>query len=99
MAGLATASGGTLVPTVAQSNTDFFIYQVPNLTDDTGARPQFGGLQVDRTAGRIFVNEERAGNGRGYDIAAIAAIGTSTATNDLDIVSTNPGNGGLALVP
>jgi hypothetical protein len=96
---LATASGGTLVPAVAQGNTDFFIYQVPNLTNDAGARPQFGGLQVDRTAGRIFVNEEIAGNGRGYEIATIAAIATSTATNDLDIVSTNPGNGGIALVP
>jgi hypothetical protein len=63
---LATAPGGTMTPTAAQSNTDFFIYQVPNLTeDDVGARPQFGGLQVDRAAGRIFVNEENAGNGRG----------------------------------
>ena len=95
---LATASGGTLMPAVAQSNTDFFIYQVPNLMNDAGARPQFGGLQVDRTAGRIFVNEEIAGKGRGYEIATIAAIGTSTATNDLEIVSTNPGNGGIALV-
>jgi hypothetical protein len=95
---LATAAGGTLTPAVAQSNTDFFIYQVPNLTNNAGARPQFGGLQVDRTAGRIFVNEQIAGNGRGYDIATIAAIGTSTTTNDLDIVSTNPGNGGIALV-
>jgi hypothetical protein len=95
---LATASGGTLMPAVAQSNTNFFIYQVPNLTNDAGARPQFGGLQVDRTAGRIFVNEEIAGKGRGYEIATIAAIGTSTAANDLEIVSTNPGNGGIALV-
>jgi hypothetical protein len=95
---LATTSGGMVMPSVAQSNIDFFIYQVPNLTNDSGARPQFGGLQVDQTAGRIFVNEEIAGNGRGYDIATIAAIGTSTAANDLDIVSTNPGNGGIALV-
>ena len=45
------------------------------------------------------MNEEIAGKGRGYEIATIAAIGTSTATNDLEIVSTNPGNGGIALVP
>lgn len=96
---LATPSGGTLMPAVEKSNTDFFIYQVPNLTNDFGARPQFGGLQIDRVAGRIFVNEEIAGKGRGYDIATIGAIGTSTSTNDLDIVSTNPGNGGIALVP
>jgi hypothetical protein len=55
-------------------------------------------LQIDRAAGRISVNEEIAGNGRGYDIATIAAIGTLTAVNNLDIVSTNPGNGGIALV-
>jgi hypothetical protein len=95
---LATAAGTALTPTIVQSSTDFFIYQVPNLADDAGARPQFGGLQVDRTAGRIFVNEEVAGNGRGYDIASIVGIGTATATNDLDIISTNPGNGGIVLV-
>jgi len=86
------------MPTVQQSNQDFFIYQVPKLNDDQGARPQFGGLEVDRVAGRIFVNEQQAKKGRWYDIATIEAIGTSTATNDLDIVSTNPGNGGIALV-
>jgi hypothetical protein len=95
---LATAQSGTLTPALGQSNMDFFIYQVPNLADDAGARPQFGGLQIDRAGGRIFVNEEIAGNGRGYDIATIGAIGALTAVNDLDIVSTNPGNGGIALV-
>ena len=95
---LATVAGGSLTPTVAQSNVDFFIYQVPNLADNTAVRPQFGGLQIDRTAARLFVNEQQAGNGRGYDIATIAAIGTATAANDLNIVSTNPGNGGIALV-
>ena len=83
---------------LGQSNTDFFIYQVPNLAADTSARPQFGGLQIDRDTGRIFVNEEIGGNGRVYDIATIAAIGTSTDANDLDIMSTNPGNGSIALV-
>lgn len=95
---LATAAGGSLTPTVAQSNTDFFIYQVPNLANNGAVRPQFGGLQIDRVAARLFVNEQKAGKGRGYDIATIAAMGTSTAANDLNIVSTNPGNGGIALV-
>jgi sugar lactone lactonase YvrE len=95
---LTTPAGGILVPTVARSNAEFFIYQVPNIADDTGALPQFGGLQIDRAAGRIFVNEEVAGNGRWYDITTIAAIGMSTVTNNLNIVSTNPGNGGIALV-
>jgi sugar lactone lactonase YvrE len=104
---LATAAGIALTPKPrdfpgdfpdVRSNRDYFIYQVPNLTNDVGARPQFGGLQVDRAAGRIFVSEEIAGNGRGYDITAIAAIGISTAANDLNIITTNPGNGGIALV-
>jgi len=95
---LATAAGETLSPTVEQSNTDFFIYQVPKLANDTDVRPQFGGLQVDQAVGRIFVNEQIAVKGRGYDIATIAGIGTTTAANDLDIVSTKFGNGGIALV-
>jgi sugar lactone lactonase YvrE len=95
---LSTMAGGGLTPTLLQSNDAFSIYQVPNLGNDLGARPQFGGLQVDRVAGRIFVNEQIANKGRGYDIATIAAMGTSTAANDLDIVSTNPGNSGIALV-
>ena len=95
---LTTGPGESLTPTVPQSNVDFFIYQVPNLDNNQAGRPQFGGLQIDRTAARLFVNEQIAGKGRGYDIATIAAIGTATAANDLDIVSTNPGNGGIALV-
>ena len=96
---LATAAGGSpLEPNTGQSGTEYFIYQVPNVADNAGPRPQFGGLQVDRAAGRIYVNEEIGGSGRGYDIGTIAAIGTQTGTNDLAIVSTNPGNGGMALV-
>ena len=90
---LSTGVGGSVKPT-----GDFFIYQVPNLDNDTGAIPQFGGLQVDREAKRIYVNEEVAHKGRGYDIETIETIGTNTAVDDLDIVSTNPGNGGIAVV-
>jgi sugar lactone lactonase YvrE len=96
---LATAPDGSpLEPDVGQSGSEYFVYQVPNVADDAGLRPQFGGLQIDRAAGRIYVNEQVAGNGRGYDIDIIAAIGTHTGINDLAIVSTNPGNGGIALV-
>ena len=85
-------------PVRGTSNTNCFIYQVPHASDDKGPRPQFGGLQVDRAAARIFVNEEIGKNGRGYDIASIPDIDVFTAPNDLDIVSTDPGNGGIALV-
>jgi len=95
---LSTTAGTNVTLMLQQSNQDFFIYQVPHIDDDQGARPQFGGLQVDKVAARIFVNEEKAKRGRWYDIAAIEAIGTSTQANELDIVSTDPGNGGIALV-
>jgi len=97
------ALGNGLRPTPDQSGIDFLIYQVPNLPnngiEDAGPPPQFGGLQVDRAAGRMFVNEEVAGRGRGYDVDTIADIAANTSSaNDLDILSTNPGNGGIALV-
>jgi NHL repeat len=96
---LATAPGGSPFESdVGQSGREYFVYQVPNVADDVGPRPQFGGLQIDQVGGRIYVNEEVAGNGRGYDIDTIAAIGTHTGVNDLAIVSANPGNGGIALV-
>jgi hypothetical protein len=96
---LATAPDGSpFEPDVGQSGREYFVYQVPNVADDAGPRPQFGGLQIDQVGGRIYVNEQVAGNGRGYDIDTIAAIGTHTSVNDLAIVSTNPGNGGIALV-
>ncbi len=93
-------TAGTELPAegFGTSGTDFFIYQVPDPVDDTAPTPpQFGGLQIDRTAGRLFVSEQIAGNGRGYDIASIASIGTTTAPNDLEITTTNPGNGGISL--
>lgn len=95
---LATPSGGTHLPDPGQSNTNYFVYQLPNTADDNGPRPQCGGLQIDVQAKRIYVGEQIAGNGRSYDIPTMSGIGTSTAANDLDIVTTNPGNGGVALV-
>lgn len=96
---LATApNGNPLFPDPAGRGTEYAVYQVPNLFDDAGPRPQFGGLQIDRSVQRIYVNEEVALAGRGYDIPALSTIGTVTADNELAVVSTNPGNGGLALV-
>jgi len=95
---LATAPGASLQPDADRGGIDFFIYQVPNIDNDAGPAPQFGGLQIDRAAARIYVNEEIAGRGRGYDISSISAVDLVTSVNDLDIRSTNPGNGGLTLV-
>jgi hypothetical protein len=92
---LATPNGGTVTPIAADANTKFFIYQVPN----SGAgRPQFGGLQIDKATGRLYVNEQVEGKGRAYDVGAIAATPATSANSVLNIVSTNPGNGGIALL-
>jgi hypothetical protein len=77
------------------ANNKFFIYQVP-----TGAngKPQFGGLQVDKAVGRMYVNEEVSRKGRAYDLSTIAATPNTPVGSELNIVSTNPGNGGIALL-
>ncbi|SEQ40313.1 hypothetical protein SAMN04488038_10667 [Solimonas aquatica] len=95
---LSQAPGSSHTPPLASANNSFFIYQLPNLNNNAGAQPQLGGLQIDRALGRLYVNEEAGLNGRAYDIATLAGIGTTTAGNDLSVTSTNPGNGGLVLV-
>ncbi len=92
---LATANGAAVAAATIVPNGNVFIYQVPN---GAAGRPQFGGLQVDKAAGRLYVNEEIGGIGRAYDLATIAATGAAPADSLLTIVSTNPGNGGLALL-
>jgi hypothetical protein len=90
-----TPGGPALTP---QSGIDYFVYSVPNVDNNRGQPPQLGGLQIDRSAGRLYVNEQVAANGRAYDLADIQDIATQTYENDLTIHSTNPGNGGIALV-
>lgn len=92
---LATPNGGTITPSVGDINANLFIYQVPN---SAAGRPQFGGLQVDKATGRLYVNEQVEGKGRAYDLGAIAAMPATSTSSLLNIVSTNPGNGGLALL-
>ena len=93
---LATANGGIVSGDVIMPNTNCFIYNAPNNAD--GTRPQFGGLQIDTAAGRLYVNEEIGGNGRAYDLASIAATPADPSASLLTITTTNPGNGGLALI-
>jgi len=92
---LATANGGSVAAATIVANTNCFIYHVPN---SAVGRPQFGGLQVDKAARRLYVNEEVGGNGRAYDLSTIAATPADPAASLLGIVSTNPGNGGIALL-
>lgn len=93
---LATPAGGTLPPAQIAVNANCFIYNMPNGAG--GGRPQFGGLQIDRAANRLYVNEQIDGKGRAYDLAAIAATPATVTPSILAITSTNPGNGGLALL-
>jgi sugar lactone lactonase YvrE len=71
--------------------------KVWNLPNSNAGRPQLGGMQIDKTLNRIYVNEQVSGTGLWFDIATINAI-TPTFTNyQLAIISTNPGNGGIFL--
>jgi hypothetical protein len=92
---LGTTPNSTLASSQITANVNCFIYQVAN---GAAGRPQFGGLQVDKAAGRLYVNEQVNGNGRAFELATIAATKANPADSLLAIVSTNPGNGGIALL-
>jgi hypothetical protein len=83
--------------------TNCFIYPVPFYTVGGGSpTPQFGGLQIDKAASRLYVNDEVAGMIRAYDIlggtVSIANDGTNTDSLLATTVTTDPGNGGIALL-
>ncbi len=58
---------------------------------------KFGGLQIDNVLNRIYVTEQQGGAGLWLDIANIAAVTNTYNTHKINIVTTNPGNGGLFL--
>jgi hypothetical protein len=96
---LASNPGTTLAATTLAAGTDFNIFQVPNYT---GAKPQFGGVQVDRAAGRLYVNDEVGGWVRGYDLGTLADTQNTPADTDSQVapnhITDERGNGGIALV-
>lgn len=91
---LATPAGGSLAAPAIVANTNVFLYQVPA----GGGRPQFGGLCIDRGGNRLYVNEEIDGNVRVYDLATIAATPNDPSASILNVTTSDPGNGGLALI-
>ena len=91
---LATPAGGSLAAAAIVPNTNVFLYQVPA----GGGRPQFGGLCIDRGGNRLYVNEEIDGNVRVYDLATIAATPADPSASILTVTTSDPGNGGLALI-
>ena len=58
---------------------------------------QLGGMQIDKTIDRIYVNDENNGAGMWFDIANIALTNDTYTNYRLNITSTNPGNGGIYL--
>jgi hypothetical protein len=93
---LATPSGSAVSAADVVANGNAFIYQVPNNVG--GGVPQFGGIQIDTKAGVLYANEEVGGDARAYALSAIAATPLDPSASLLAVTTTNPGNGGLALV-
>jgi len=79
-----------------KANTNVFVYQVPNNADTS--LPQFGGVAIDTNAGVLYANEEVGGDARAYTLSTIAATPLDPSGSLLPVTTTNPGNGGLALV-
>lgn len=72
-------------------------YQVWNLPSSTSGIGQFGGMQIDQSINRIYVNEQISGSGMWFDIATLSNVIDNFSNYQLNITSTNPGNGGMFL--
>ncbi len=79
---------------VSNASNGCNIFVLPNSIQ---GKPQLGGLQIDKTTNRIYINDQISGTGMFFDVATIAGITTNFSTYQLPILSTNPGNGGLYL--
>lgn len=72
-------------------------YSVYNVPNSGSGHSQLGGLQIDKSIGRIYVTEQKSGQGFYFDLATVAGITATYANYALPITTTNPGNGGLFL--
>ncbi|WP_341906801.1 T9SS type A sorting domain-containing protein [Fluviicola taffensis] len=92
---------GSLSPVDAQPNLSNSIngFQVWNLPSSASGQSQLGGIQIDQTLNRIYINEQVSGSGLWFDLATLSNILDNFGNYQLGIVSTNPGNGGLSLAP
>jgi Secretion system C-terminal sorting domain len=73
--------------------TGLKVWNLPN----PGSRAQCGGLQIDKSIDRLYVNEQVGAAGLWFDIANINAMSDVYNTHKLSMISTNPGNGGIFL--
>ncbi|GEM_PF-5176722 len=96
---LALAPNGNLNadPNMTNSINGFGMYNLPSANPVVNGTGQLGGLQIDQTIDRIYVNDQNNGAGMWFDIANIANTTDTYANYKLDIISTNPGNGGIYL--
>ena len=99
IAQLAAHPNTTLTADKFAFNTDYFIFQAPVYG---GGRPQFGGLQIDKSTGRLYVNDESTDGGSGYvrvyDSPAAVATASDSDSQLTPNNGTYAGNGGIALV-
>ncbi len=93
---LGTADNSAVSAADIKANENAFIFQAPDNADSS--RPQFGGVQIDTAAGVLYANEEIGGDARAYKLSSIAATALDPSGSLLPVTTTNPGNGGLALV-
>jgi hypothetical protein len=93
---LATSADTAVGASSIEANSNVFVYNVPNNLDHT--RPQFGGVAIDTAANVLYANEEIGGDARAYALATIAGTPLDPSSTLLPVTTTNPGNGGLALV-
>lgn len=88
---------GTITQTIPNDTNSINGFRVWNLPSSSSGRGQLGGMQIDKTLNRIYVNEQVNGSGLWFDIATLSNITDNFNTYKLNISSTNPGNGGLFL--
>ena len=76
-------------------NSAAFIYNMP--TPPNSFSSKFGGLQIDSAISRVYVNEQQGGAGLAFSSIATALIQDDYNLYKMNMVSTNPGNGGIFL--
>ena len=82
------------IPALSNSINGYYVWNVPS---SAAGRSQLGGLQLDKDLNRIYVNEQVSGTGLWFDVSSLSLIEDAFANYQLQITSTNPGNGGLFL--
>jgi hypothetical protein len=90
---------GTVTQAVPNDTNSINGFRVWNLPSSTSGRGQLGGMQIDKSVDRIYVNEQVNGSGLWFDIDTLSNIVDNFNTFKINITSTNPGNGGIYLAP